>query len=554
VAGADEGQAARRGQLQVWHRQGGGKKQPRNQKKKKSVGAGGGKDDRNPCHNCGKKGHWTKDCRAPWKEQANLTRKDDEESVLMAWICEINADPAPRLLEGGLHLHEPTTHVFLDADSDNELQEGWYLDMGVFSHMTGRADSFSLFDRAVQGTVRFGNGSVVPIEGRGIVTFLSKTGGKIKIADVLYIPRLKNNIISLGQLDERGWGFKQEYSESGITDIVSLSRFTGLRIGCMYCRSMLPAVGVRHDEREDERWHDRFSHIGYDALRQLSRRDMVTRLSTIEEKQSCDTCIITKQHRAPFPAKVKYLADAPLDLVHGDLCGPIKPAMSARWRFFLLLVDDATRYMWLTLLSTKGDAASVIKVIKATTGLEVGRSLRVLKTDNGGEFTVKEFATYCSYKRVHRHFSAPYTPQWNGVVERRNQTVLGMVHELLKECGMPARFWGETVTTAIFLLNCTSTKALSGKTPFEAYHGCKSVVGFLKTFGCVGFVKNKRLGLKKLDDRSTPMVFIGYFEGAKAYRMLELGTGCVHVSRDVIFDENRGWEWDSAASDDDSAA
>jgi hypothetical protein len=72
-------------------------------------------------------------------------------------------------------------------------------------------------------------------------------------------------------------------------------------------------------------------------------------------------------------------------------------------------------------------------------------------------------------------------------------------------------------------------------------------------FGCVGLVKNKRLGLKKLDDRSVPMVFIGYSVGAKAYRMLEPGTGRVHVSRDVVFDESREWEWDAAASGGDSA-
>jgi hypothetical protein len=119
-----------------------------------------------------------------------------------------------------------------------EPQEGWYLDTGASSHMTGCADSFSLLDHVVQGTVRFGNGSVVPIEGRGIVTFLGKTGEKIKIVDVLYIPRLKNR---KGGVQ---CGFKQWYSESGIANTDSSSRFTGVRIACMYCRSMLPTVYV----------------------------------------------------------------------------------------------------------------------------------------------------------------------------------------------------------------------------------------------------------------------------------------------------------------------
>jgi transposase InsO family protein len=229
---------------------------------------------------------------------------------------------------------------------------------------------------------------------------------------------------------------------------------------------------------------------------------------------------------------VNYRADAPLDLVHGDLCGSVTPTTSVGRRFFLLLVDDATRYMWLTLLSAKGDATSAIKVIKATVELEVGRSLHMLRTDNGGEFTVKEFAAYYLDEGVQRHFFAPYMPQQNRVIERRNQTIFGTARVLLKERGMPARLWGEAVTTTVFLLICVSMKALSSKAPFDAYHG---------RIPAVGFVKNKRSGLKKLDDRSVPLVFIGYSEGAKAYRMLELGKGRVHVSRDVFFDENRGW-------------
>lgn len=93
----------------------------------------------------------------------------------------------------------------------------------------------------------------------------------------------------------------------------------------------------------------------------------------------------------------------------------------------------------------------------------------------------------------------------------------------------------------MFLLNRAPTKALENKTSFEAYHGRKPAVGFLKTFGCLAFVKDKRLGLKKLDDRSAPMVFIGYSEGSNAYRLLDLSTGRVHTSRDIMFDEGRGW-------------
>jgi hypothetical protein len=110
--------------------------------------------------------------------------------------------------------------------------------------------------------------------------------------------------------------------------------------------------------------------------------------------QTCDTCILTKQQCASFPAKAKFRVDSPLNLVHKDLCGSITPAMSGGRCFFLLLVDDATRYMWINLLSAKSDATASIKEIKAATKIEVGRPLCVLGTNNGGEFTTKEFTAF----------------------------------------------------------------------------------------------------------------------------------------------------------------
>ncbi|WVZ89813.1 hypothetical protein U9M48_036172 [Paspalum notatum var. saurae] len=123
-----------------------------------------------------------------------------------------------------------------------------------------------------------------------------------------------------------------------------------------------------------------------------------------------------------------------------------------------------------------------------------------------------------------------------------------MARALLKRGGMPAVFWGEAVATAVYILNRSPTKALNGKTPYEAWHGRKPAVSHLRVFGCLAFVKE--LGhIGKLDDRSTPGVFIGYAEGSKAYRILDPGTRRVRTARDVVFDEGRGWAWDKAVDD-----
>jgi hypothetical protein len=160
----------------------------------------------------------------------------------------------------------------------------------------------------------------------------------------------------------------------------------------------------------------------------------------------------------------------------------------------------------------------------------------VLHTDNGGEFTAAEFVSYCVDEGVQCHYTMPYCPQQNGIVERCNQTIVGMARALLKQRGMPAVFWGEAVVTAVYILNHSPTKALNGRTSYEAWHGRKPAVSHLQVFGCLAFTKE--LGhIDKLDDRSTLGVFIGYAEGSKAYRILDPGTQRVRTTHDVVFNE-----------------
>ena len=113
---------------------------------------------------------------------------------------------------------------------------------------------------------------------------------------------------------------------------------------------------------------------------------------------------------------------------------------------------------------------------------------------------------------------------------------------MMKTKSTPAKFWGEAVTTVVFIHNRAPTKALKGNTPFEAWHGCKPNVSFLRTFGCVGHVKNTKPHLGKLEDRSTPMVLLGYEEGTKEYRLYDPRGGKVAVSRDIVFDEKAAWD------------
>jgi transposase InsO family protein len=127
--------------------------------------------------------------------------------------------------------------------------------------------------------------------------------------------------------------------------------------------------------------------------------------------------VVTKHKRRPFPRQASYRALKQLELVHGDLCGPVMPATPGGRCYFLLLVDDASRFMW-AVLPTKAVAVDTIKHVQAAGEKESGLKLQVLRIDNGDEFTTAEFAAYCVDEGIQRHYSAPYLSQQNGVAER----------------------------------------------------------------------------------------------------------------------------------------
>jgi transposase InsO family protein len=109
--------------------------------------------------------------------------------------------------------------------------------------------------------------------------------------------------------------------------------------------------------------------------------------------------------------------------------------------------------------------------------------LKALRRDRGGEFNSGSFSVFCNEYGIKHYTTTPYSPQQNGVVERRNQTVVEMARCLLKSKGVPPKFWGEAVSTSVYLLNRSSTKNVKGKTPYEAWHGRKPQVAHLRTFG-----------------------------------------------------------------------
>ena len=184
--------------------------------------------------------------------------------------------------------------------------------------------------------------------------------------------------------------------------------------------------------------------------------------------------------------------------------------------------------------------------------VEIGseKKIKVLWTDRGGEFCSTKFASYYEDVGIQRHFTAPYSPQQNGVVERRNKIVVSMARSFLKEKQMPSYFWGQAVRHSVYVLDRLPTRALGGGTPYEVWSGKKPDLGHIRVFGCVAHMKIPSVHITKLDIRSKVVVYLGKEPGTKAHRLYNPKEKMIHVSRDVVFEENKSWPCEEQSNGD----
>nr|KYP44586.1 Retrovirus-related Pol polyprotein from transposon TNT 1-94 [Cajanus cajan] len=170
----------------------------------------------------------------------------------------------------------------------------------------------------------------------------------------------------------------------------------------------------------------------------------------------------------------------------------------------------------------------------------------MLRTDRGGEYLSKEFVEFCNEQGIQRQLTASYTPQQNGVAERKNQTIINMVRSVLGEKGVPKAFWPEAVMWAVHVLNRSPTLAVKDITPEEAWSGIKPSVSYFRIFGCIGYAYVHNQQRSKLDDKSTKCVLLGVSEESKAYKLYDPVKKKILISRDVKFQEDAAWDWSEA--------
>lgn len=258
--------------------------------------------------------------------------------------------------------------------------------------MTGARAALTQLDESVRGTVRFGDGSTVKIQGMGSVVMQDRNHGHKVLTDVYYIPELKSNIVSLGQLEEKGFKFVGENSRLCVYDpertLLILAPRVGNKLYLAKFGLVPPVCLLAQSDDESWKWHARYGHLNFWALSDLSSKGLVYGMSGVRRLEKvCDGCVLGKQHRKPFPQTSSFRAESGLELVHADLCGQITPTSIGGASYFLLVVDDHSRYMWVEMIKSKDQALDSFKRIVARAEKESDGKLKALRTDRGESLT-----------------------------------------------------------------------------------------------------------------------------------------------------------------------
>ncbi|KAL8158094.1 hypothetical protein AgCh_002703 [Apium graveolens] len=279
--------------------------------------------------NCQAYGHFIAECRKPRKErdvqkEVNLSKIQEDEPALL--IAETGETEIKSML-----LKEDTIIPNLRRENEDQREsQVWYLDNGANNHMTGQRGKFRELNEQVTGKVKFGDGSTVNIKGKGLVTFQCKNGEERTLTEVYYIPSLRNNIISLGQLSEAGNKviLEDEYLwvYEGSGRLLMKVKKSQNRLYKISLEESKRACLLTKMEKDTWSWHARLGQVNFQALELMSRENMAHGIPKFTQPlRRCEGCLMTKQVMKPFPHQTYFESRKLLELVHADICGPISP-------------------------------------------------------------------------------------------------------------------------------------------------------------------------------------------------------------------------------------
>ena len=374
---------------------------------------------------------------------------------------------------------------------------------------------------------------------------ISSNGQLIKIRRVLFAPDIALNLISILALARQM--VRTTFMENLQMECVHVP--TGTHILKARCNNEglyeLQVDGIETcavsqiKEPSREPWHERLGHPGRQTLQQIAQSN---KLQDIYYPDFCDVCARAKSIAHPFPDRPRESDTNVGDLIVTDLKGPFPVMARGGFRYYVTFIDGKTRFTTVYLLRHKSDTFKCFQQYEKLFERQTGKPIKKIRSDNGGEYTSREFSEYLKSNGYIHETTVPYTPQQNGIAERFNRTIMTKLRCLLISSGLPPHFWGELILTAVYLINRLPRHDGNSISPFELFFNKKPDKSNLRTIGCSAYALNTDPKRNALDQRGIQGILIGYQNTQKGWKIYIPSTDRIIVSRSVRFNEKeKGW-------------
>jgi transposase InsO family protein len=516
------------------------------------------------CNYCTGGGHWEKDCgfkqRGVAREEARkriernrIMRKKDKEKDKADGNASATTTSTPSANATSSSIDTsstsssvPTTAATITTNTTPFLfyiarSTTWMFDSGCTHHITDTLSDFTTYTPSSSYvTLADKNETKVQFLGRGTIHATATVDGQKKpiiLQDVLHSPGLNGRFLSLTSLTEKGISFQAK----GTSATLNAPDGQVAAVGYQHNRHWwfplaiaAPSVHTSSAPIPIELLHHRLGHLSWSALKHFGHElDQKSHRSL----STCEGCLLGKSTRRSYTSS-PHRAAAPFELIHMDLCGPMKTRSLEGHDYFMILVDDHTRFLWVFFLLKKGEALTHYRRFSNFIHTNFERKIKGIRSDRGGEFTSKEFTEFLLSQGTTHQLTAPDTPMQNGMAERANRTVVNTARAMLHTAGLSYGFWERAIDTAVFVRNRAPTQSINFKTPYELLTGRHPDTSFLRTFGCLAYHTIPPVNRHKLAPSAEKLTFAGYDAHTKGYKLWDNQKHRFIVSPDATFEES----------------
>ncbi|GJT13445.1 retrovirus-related pol polyprotein from transposon TNT 1-94 [Tanacetum coccineum] len=371
------------------------------------------------------------------------------------------------------------------------------------------------------GTVCFGNDHFSSIAGYG-----DYVQGNITVCHVYYFEGLGHNLFSVGQFCDGDLEVAFRSKTCYVRNIEVDDLLTGARESNLYtisisdmAASSLVYLMSKATSTKSWLWHIRLSHLNFGTINDLTKYDLVDGLPKFKYSKDhlCSACERGKSKKSSHPPKVVPSNHSKLELLHMYLCGPMRVASINGKDETLEIILDYSRFTWVYFIHTKDETLEIIKNFIARVQLNFNAKVHKFQIDNATDFKNATLKAHYDKLGIMKQFSIARMPQENGVVERRNRTLVEATRTMLIFSRLPEFLWAEAVSTACLTQNLSIVQTRYNKTPYELLNGRKPNVEYFYMFGSLCYPTNDREGLGKMKPKAYIGIFIGYSETARGF-------------------------------------